>query len=281
MSVRIIDGFIAAQCVRTEIKQKTDMLKTRGITPGLAVVLVGEDPASQIYVSYKIKACQEVGFYSEAIRLPGSVTEDEVLEVVGQLNDRPDIHAFLVQLPLPPQIREEKVTAAICPSKDADGLHPVNLGRLLTGRPGLVPCTPNGCMRLIENMDYDLAGKRAVVVGRSNIVGKPMAALLLHKNATVTVCHSQTANLAGITREADVLVAAIGKPNYISGDMIKPGAVVIDVGMNRLPSGKVTGDVDFVSACKVAGFITPVPKGVGPMTIAMLLYNTLEAINYE
>ena len=281
LSAQIIDGFGVAQSIKKEIKRKTDILKTRGITPGLAVILVGEDPASQIYVGYKIGACQEVGFYSETVRMPEAVTEEEVLQVVARLNERPDIHGFLVQLPLPPQIREEKVIAAIDPAKDVDGLHPVNLGRLLSGRPRLIPCTPLGCMRLIETLKYDLGGKRAVLVGRSNIVGKPLAVLLLHRNATVTVCHSHTANLAQITREADVLVAAVGKPHFITGEMIKPGALVLDVGINRLPSGKVTGDVDFPSACEVAGFITPVPKGVGPMTIAMLLNNTLEAVAYE
>jgi len=281
MSFQIIDGKSIAQSIREEIKIKTDMLKTRGVTPGLAVVLVGDDPSSQIYVGHKIKSCQEVGFYSEVVRLPATASEEEVLSVVSHLNERPDIHGFLVQLPLPPQIREEKVILSIDPKKDVDGFHPVNMGHLMIGRPRLIPCTPYGCMRLIETLNYDLAGKHAVVVGRSNIVGKPMAVLLLHKNATVTMCHSRTKNLAEITCQADVLVVAVGKPNFITGDMIKPGALVLDVGINRLPSGKVVGDVDFSSACKAAGLITPVPSGVGPMTIAMLLTNTLEAMDYE
>ncbi len=281
MSCRIIDGKAIAKGIREEIKRKTEILKTRGITPGLAVILVGDDASSKIYVDNKIKACQEVGYYSEVMQLPGSSTDKEVLAAVNRLNSRPDIHGFIVQLPLPPQISEEKVIMAIDPKKDVDGLHPLNLGSLLIGHPRFIPCTPYGCMKFIEGMNYDLNGKQAVVVGRSNIVGKPLAALLMHKNATVTICHSRTKNLAKITSQADVLIAAVGKAHIITADMIKPGAFVIDVGMNRLPTGKVVGDVDFVPACEKAAIITPVPGGAGPMTIAMLLANTLEAVAYE
>jgi len=281
MSSQTIDGKAIAKGFRDEIKLKTDLYKTRGITPGLAVILVGDDSSSKIYVDNKIKACQEVGFNSEIIQLPATCTQKDVLQAVKSLNSRPDIHGFIVQLPLPPHISEQKVIMAIEPKKDVDGLHPLNLGCLLTGNPRFVPCTPLGCMKLIEKMNYDLDGKNAVVVGRSNIVGKPIAALLMQKNATVTICHSRTKNLAEITRQADVLIAAVGKAHIITADMIKPGAFVIDVGMNRLDTGKVVGDVDFVPACAKAAIITPVPGGVGPMTIAMLMSNTLEAVAYE
>jgi len=250
------------------------------VAPGLAVILVGEDPASKVYVSHKEKACQEVGIKSEVLRLPATTSENELLQVVKELNLRKDIHGILVQLPLPSVIREEKVIAMISPHKDVDGFHPVNMGSLLIGRPRLIPCTPLGCLKLIQELGYDLSGKRAVVVGRSNIVGKPMAALLIHANATVTVCHSRTKDLAEVTREADVLVVAIGKANFITGSMVKEGALVLDVGMNRLPNSKLAGDVEFESVSQVAGWLTPVPGGVGPMTIAMLLNNTLEAFSY-
>jgi len=280
MSCYIVDGKAIAQGIRDEIGKKTQILKTRGYTPGLAVILVGDDPASEIYVGNKIKACDDVGYYSEVVRLPGTSGEEEVLAAVESLNRRPDIHGFIVQLPLPPHISEGKVIMAIEPNKDVDGLHPLNLGLILTGSPRLVSCTPYGCMRLIKETGFGLQGKKAVVVGRSNIVGKPMAALLMHANATVTVCHSYTKDLGSITREADLVVAAVGKAHLITADMIKPGAFVIDAGMNRLESGKVVGDVDFQPVAEKAAYLTPVPGGVGPMTIAMLLSNTLEAMAY-
>jgi methylenetetrahydrofolate dehydrogenase (NADP+)/methenyltetrahydrofolate cyclohydrolase len=280
MAARIIDGKAIAAEIRTEVKTRTKELLHKGLVPGLAVVLVGEDPASQIYVGHKAKACQEAGIKSEVIRLGERTSEEELLEVVRTLNQRADIHGILVQLPLPAQIREAKVIEALDPGKDVDGFHPVNAGRLFTGRPRLIPCTPAGCLELIKKTGLEIAGKNAVVVGRSNIVGKPMAALLLQEHATVTVCHSRTRELARITGNADILVVAVGKAEFITGEMIKPGAVVLDVGMNRLPSGKLAGDVEFSSASETAGWLTPVPGGVGPMTIAMLLKNTLEAMSY-
>lgn len=280
MPAHLIDGKAIAQEFRQEIKKRTAALKRAGYTPGLAVVLVGNNPASQIYVKYKEEACQETGIYSEVTRLPESVSEQEVLEVIRQLNKRQDINGILVQLPLPPQIREEMIIQAIDPVKDVDGFHPLNIGNLLIGRPRVIPCTPYGCLHLIKKTGFPLAGSRAVVVGRSNIVGKPMAALLLHEHATVTICHSRTRNLTEVVREADILVVAAGRPGLITGEMVKPGAVVLDVGMNRLAAGKLAGDVDFSSASRIAGWITPVPGGVGPMTIAMLLHNTLEAFAY-
>jgi len=281
MSCRIIDGKAVAAKVRQQLAQQVADLSRQGsAVPGLAVILVGDDPASQIYVRHKEKACQEVGFKSEVLRMPATTKEAELLQVIEELNNRKDIHGILVQLPLPEGIREERIIEAINPAKDVDGFHPVNMGSLLIGRPRLIPCTPYGCMKLIQDAGYDLTGKRAVVVGRSNIVGKPMAALLLHANATVTVCHSRTKDLAAVAREADILVAAVGRANFITADMVKPGAFVLDVGINRLPDGKLAGDVDFESVCKVAGWLTPVPGGVGPMTIAMLLANTFEAFRY-
>jgi methylenetetrahydrofolate dehydrogenase (NADP+)/methenyltetrahydrofolate cyclohydrolase len=278
---QIIDGAAVAKKIREEIKKDTQLLlKNKGIIPGLIVLLVGDNPASQIYVKHKVKACLEVGFNSQVIKLSADTSEEHVLQTINKLNLEPEIHGILVQLPLPEHIREEKVIAAISPKKDVDGFHPINMGKLLTGKPRFVACTPFGCLKLLEEYGIDMNGKHAVVVGRSNIVGKPIAALLLHKNATVTVCHSRTVNLAGITRQADILVAAIGKPKFITDEMIKPGAIVLDVGINRLATGKVVGDVDFAAACKIAGMITPVPRGVGPMTIAMLLTNTLKAVNY-
>lgn len=277
MSCKLIDGKAVAAKIKQNLKRQVAELKEQGAVPGLAVVLVGQDPASHIYVNNKEKACQEVGLKSEVLRLPATTTETELLAVVEQLNRRADIHGILVQLPLPGDLREEKIIAAIDPHKDVDGFHPLNMGKLLIGRPGLIPCTPRGCMKLIAETGYDLTGKRAVVVGRSNIVGKPMAALLLQANATVTVCHSRTKDLAAVTREADVLVVAIGKADFITGSMVKSGALVLDVGMNRLENGKLTGDVEFASVSQTAGWLTPVPGGVGPMTIAMLLSNTVEA----
>lgn len=280
MPGQVIDGKAIALKLREAIMERVKALKSQGILPGLAVVLVGEDPASQVYVGHKAKACQEVGIKSEVIKLPASTSEAELLALVEELNARPDIHGILVQLPLPKHIHEEKIILAISPDKDVDGFHPLNMGQLFIGSPRLVPCTPYGCLKILQELGLDIAGKQAVVVGRSNIVGKPMAALLLQEHATVTICHSRTKNLSEITKAADILVVAVGKPNFITGEMVKPEAVVLDVGINRLPTGKLVGDVDFSSAVEVAGWITPVPGGVGPMTITMLLFNTLEAINY-
>ncbi len=277
MLAQIIDGKAVAKMLREEIRLRLKKMQQNGLVPGLAVVLVGTDSASQIYVNNKAKACQECGIKSQVIRLPSSTTEEELVQLIERLNKSTNIHGILVQLPLPHQIREKVIIETIDPLKDVDGFHPINVGKLLAGNPYLIPCTPYGCLKLIEKMMPDIRGKKAVVVGRSNIVGKPMAALLLKENATVTVCHSYTQNLAEITRTADILVVAIGKPCFITGEMIKPGAIVLDVGMNRLPSGKLAGDVDFLTASERAGWITPVPGGVGPMTITMLLENTLEA----
>lgn len=276
---QIIDGAAIAQQTRMEIKKETELFKKkRGITPKLTVILVGDDPSSEIYVNNKINACREVGFNSEAIKMSADTSEDQLLQIINELNQSSEVHGILVQLPLPEHLNEEKIVASINPQKDVDGLHPANIGRLFLGNPHFIACTPLGCIKLLEDYGIDVSGKHAVVLGRSNIVGKPMAALLLHKNATVTICHSKTANLREISRQADILVAAIGKPCFVTGDMIKPGAIVIDVGINRLSTGKVVGDVDFASACQVAAMITPVPRGVGPMTIAMLLMNTLKAV---
>jgi methylenetetrahydrofolate dehydrogenase (NADP+) / methenyltetrahydrofolate cyclohydrolase len=277
MTARIIDGKAISQEVRAEWKVRADALKARGITPGLAVIIVGEDPASRVYVGNKIKACAELGIYSEHIELPGDTSEAALLEQIARLNADPKIHGFLVQLPVPKHIDSNKVLLAVSPDKDVDGFHPMNVGELVTGHPKFQPCTPFGVMKLLEKSGVEIEGKHAVVVGRSNIVGKPMALMLLQKNATVTICTSKTVDLAKFTRDADILVVATGKPQMIRGDMIKPGAAVIDVGINRLPNGKLAGDVDFDSAKEVAGFITPVPGGVGPMTITMLLASTVMA----
>ena len=277
MTAQIIDGKAISQQVRGEWKVRADALKARGITPGLAVIIVGEDPASKVYVGNKIKACAELGIYSEHIELPGDTSEATLLEQIAKLNADPKIHGFLVQLPVPRHIDSNKVLLAISPGKDVDGFHPMNVGELVTGNPQFQPCTPFGVMMLLEKTGIAIEGKHAVVVGRSNIVGKPMALMLLQKNATVTICTSKTVDLAKFTRDADILVVATGKPQMITGDMIKPGAAVIDVGINRLPNGKLVGDVDFDSAKEVAGFITPVPGGVGPMTITMLVASTVMA----
>lgn len=277
MTARIIDGKAISQEVRAEWKVRADALKARGITPGLAVIIVGEDPASKVYVGNKIKACAELGIYSEHIELPGDTSEAALLEQIARLNADPKIHGFLVQLPVPKHIDSNKVLLAISPDKDVDGFHPMNVGELVTGNPKFQPCTPFGVMKLLEKSGVAIEGKHAVIVGRSNIVGKPMALMLLQKNATVTICTSKTVDLAKFTRDADILVVATGKPQMISGDMIKPGAAVIDVGINRLPNGKLVGDVDFDSAKEVAGWITPVPGGVGPMTITMLVASTVMA----
>ncbi len=278
MAAQLIDGKAVAAAVRAEVKEKTAAFSTRtGIQPCLVAVLVGEDPASRVYVRNKGKACTEAGLLSRQIDLPASVTQTELLDLVAELNADDSVHGILVQLPLPGHIDESRVIEAISPDKDVDGFHPVNAGRLLIGQPGFVPCTPYGIMKLLDHEQVDLKGKHAVVVGRSNIVGKPVAILLLARHATVTICHSRTKDLPGVVRSADVVVAAVGKAGMVRGSWIKPGAVVIDVGINRLPDGKLAGDVAFDEAKEVAGRITPVPGGVGPMTIAMLLQNTLEA----
>ena len=274
---QIIDGKKIAQQVREEIKKETEGLIQKGITPGLAVVIVGEDSASKVYVRNKIKGCAEVGFYSENYELPENTTEDELLALIEQLNQNPAIHGILVQLPLPRHLDEGKVIAAIDPKKDVDAFHVQNVGNIMLGQYDFLPCTPAGVMKLLEYSGIEVAGKDCVVVGRSNIVGKPQAMLLLHANGTVQICHSKTKNLAEKTAAADILVVAIGKAKFITGDMIKPGAVVIDVGMDRDENGKLCGDVDFDSCFEKASYITPVPGGVGPMTITMLLQNTLTA----
>ncbi len=275
--LKLIDGKQLAQKRREEIKQAVEELKTQGITPGLAVILVGEDPASQVYVRNKEKACHEVGFYSEVYRLPGDTSQEELLNLIERLNNDDKIHGLLVQLPVPKHIDEKAVIHAISPKKDVDGFLPENLGSLLIGEPAFEPCTPKGCIDLIKESGIDIAGKKAVVVGRSNIVGKPVAMMLLREHATVTICHSKTRNLKEELLAADIVVAAIGRANFITGDMIKDGAVVIDVGINRLPDGKMAGDVDRASLEGRDCWLTPVPGGVGPMTITMLMKNTLES----
>lgn len=275
--LRLIDGKQLAQQRRDEIKKTVETLKQQGIVPGLAVILVGDDSASQVYVRNKEKACQEVGFYSEVHRLPESTTQEQLLQLIDRLNKDNKIHGLLVQLPVPAHIDEKAVIHAISPLKDVDGFLPENMGALLIGEPGAEPCTPKGCLDLIKQTGISIAGKKAVVVGRSNIVGKPMAIMLLREHATVTICHSRTKNLKEELLAADIIVAAIGKANFITGDMIKDGAVVIDVGMNRLENGKLAGDVDRASLENRDCWLTPVPGGVGPMTITMLLKNTLES----
>jgi len=274
---KIIDGKAIAAKIRIEIAEGVAVLKQRGITPGLAVVLVGDDPASRVYVSMKEKACAEAGIYSDEHKLPVETSEAELLALVDRLNNDPAIHGILVQLPLPPQIDTDKVLEAISPEKDADGFHPYNVGRLSVGKPLFQPCTPYGVMVMLKEEGVDLAGKEVVVIGRSNIVGKPVAMMCLAQHATVTVCHSRTRNLAEVVRRADVVIAAVGRPEMVKGDWIKQGAVVIDVGVNRVGDKKLVGDVDFAAASQRAAAITPVPGGVGPMTITMLLYNTLES----
>ena len=274
---QIIDGNALAKQVRSEIAQRVAQLKSKGILPGLAVLLVGEDPASQVYVRNKVKACEEAGMHSLLERLPADLSEEQLLKRIQELNEDKSIHGILVQLPLPKHLNSHLVIESIAPEKDVDGFHVANAGALMIGAPLFRPCTPYGCMRMLESINYDIKGARAVVVGASNIVGKPMAMLLLQAGATVTICNSKTKDLSAHTKEADILVVATGKPKMITGDMVKPGAIVIDVGINRLPDGKLCGDVDFESVQQVAGAITPVPGGVGPMTITMLLLNTLEA----
>ncbi len=278
MTAQLIDGNALSRQLRAEVAQRATALKARGTTPGLAVVLVGDNPASQVYVRNKVKACEDAGFHSVLEKYDASMTEAELLARVEALNNDPDIHGILVQLPLPAHIDDHKVIETISPLKDVDGFHVASAGALMVGEVGFKACTPYGCMKMLESIGMkDLRGKHAVVIGRSNIVGKPMAMMLLAANATVTICHSGTADLAAMTRQADIVVAAVGKRNVLTADMCKPGAVVIDVGMNRNDEGKLCGDVDFDGVKEVAGFITPVPGGVGPMTITMLLVSTMEA----
>lgn len=274
---QIINGKEISEKVRGDIARETEELKAKGITPGLAVVIVGNDPASAVYVRNKHRACEQVGIYSEVHELPESTTEEELLSLVDSLNADNKIHGILVQLPLPKHLDDKAVIERIDPTKDVDAFSAVNVGKIMLGEYDFLPCTPAGVMELLKESGIDPAGKECVIVGRSNIVGKPQAMLMLHANATVTICHSRTKNLADVTRRADIVVAALGKAKFITGDMIKEGAVVIDVGINRLDDGKLCGDVDFDSAEKKAAYITPVPGGVGPMTITMLLKNTLKA----
>jgi len=277
MQTRIIDGVALARRLRLELRDRAAELTARGCQPGLVAVQVGEDPASKVYVRTKMKASAEVGLHSEHVELPAAITETALLEKIDALNRDPRIHGILVQLPLPRQISADKVLRAIAPEKDVDGFHPFNVGLLATGQPRFVPCTPAGVMALLASEDIALEGREAVVIGRSNIVGKPMAMLLLQKGATVTMCHSKTKDLGFHTSRADVLVAAVGRPQMVGADMIKRGAVVIDVGINRLPDGKLAGDVAFEAMLGKASYITPVPGGVGPMTVTMLMANTIRA----
>lgn len=277
MPAQLLDGNALSKKIRSEIAARSAIATAKGVRPGLAVIVVGDNPASQVYVRNKVKACEEVGFHSVLESYSAELGEDELLARIATLNADPSIHGILVQLPLPEHIASERVLEAIAPSKDVDGFHVANAGALMVGQPEFIPCTPYGCMKILESIDYPIRGARAVVVGASNIVGKPMALLLLQAGATVTICNSKTRDLAHHTKEADILVVATGKPKMITGDMVKTGAVVIDVGINRLPDGKLCGDIDFDTAKYIAGWITPVPGGVGPMTITMLLMNTLEA----
>ena len=277
MTAQLIDGNALSQQLRAQVAADTQALKAQGLTPGLAVVLVGDNPASQVYVRNKVKACHDAGLHSVLEKYEATMTEAELLARVEALNNDASIHGILVQLPLPAHIDAQKVIEAISPAKDVDGFHIASAGALMTGMPGFWPCTPYGCMKMLESIGYKLKGKHAVVVGRSNIVGKPMALMLLQQNATVTICHSATQDLKAQTLQADVIVAAVGKRNVLTADMVKPGAVVLDVGMNRNDEGKLCGDVDFEGVKQVASYITPVPGGVGPMTITMLLVNTLES----
>lgn len=272
----ILDGKALSAKIKLEIREETALLAQKGIKPGLAVIIVGDNPASRVYVNNKKKACLECGFKSEEFALPGETSEEELLNLIAVLNARNDIDGILCQLPLPGHINEEKVLLQIDPTKDVDAFHPVNVGKIMIGNFDFLPCTPAGVMELIKLTGIEVSGKECVVIGRSNIVGKPQAMLLLHANGTVTVCHSKTKDLPSVTKRADILIAAVGKANFVTADMVKEGAVVIDVGMNRV-DGKLCGDVDFNSVSPIASAITPVPGGVGPMTIAMLMKNTLKA----
>lgn len=274
---KILDGKMVSQRIKDELAQEVEELKAKGINPGLAVIIVGDDPASRVYVNNKKKACEQIGIYSEEYALSKETTEEELLKLIEKLNNDKKISGILVQLPVPEHINEETIINAIKPEKDVDAFHPVNVGKIMVGNFDFVPCTPEGVMELIKESGISVEGKECVIVGRSNIVGKPQAMLLLHQNGTVTICHSRTKNLKEKTLQADILVAAVGIPEFIKGDMIKPGAVVIDVGINRIADKKLVGDVEFESAQKVASAITPVPGGVGPMTIAMLMKNTVKA----
>ena len=274
----LINGKVISAQIREEITEETkSFVADNGYAPGLAVIIVGNDPASQVYVRNKKRGCAEVGFYSEEYELPAETTEEELLTLIDKLNNDEKIHGILVQLPLPKHLDEKKILLAINPQKDVDAFHPVNVGKIMIGDYDFLPCTPAGVMQLIQRSGVEVKGKNCVVIGRSNIVGKPMAMLLLHANGTVTVCHSKTNNLKEICKSADILVASVGKPNFVGADMVKNGAVVIDVGINRLDDGKLCGDVNFSEVEPIASYITPVPGGVGPMTITMLLKNTLTA----
>lgn len=277
MTAQLIDGNALAKTIRAEVSGRTAALKARGVNPALSIILVGSDPASQVYTKHKVNDSTETGLQATLETYPADLSEADLLARIRALNDDPKVHGILVQLPLPKHMDSQKVIETISPAKDVDGFHVASAGALMTGAPGFWPCTPHGCMKMLESIGYDLRGKHAVVIGRSNIVGKPMAMMLLAKSATVTICHSATQDLGAITRQADVIVAAVGKLDLLTADMVKPGAVVIDVGMNRKADGKLAGDVDFDGVKEVASWITPVPGGVGPMTRAMLLINTLEA----
>ena len=277
MPARIIDGKTLAAQVRASTKPAIERLAARGVRPGLAVIIAGDDPASHTYVKNKIKACADTGVRSELHELAGDSAESALLERVRALNDDPLVHGILVQMPLPKHMRSTKILDAVSPEKDVDGFHPANLGALVAGMPGVAPCTPAGIMKMLASEGVALEGRNAVVLGRSTIVGKPMALLLLQRDATVTICHSRTRRLADFTRQADILVAAVGRAKFVTAEMVKPGACVIDVGVNRLPDGKLAGDVDFASVRRIAGLITPVPGGVGPMTVAMLIHNAVNA----
>jgi len=281
MTASIIDGNALSALLRQQVSDKVKSLQTRGVTAGLAVILVGDNPASQVYVRNKVKACEQTGIHSLLEKHDASMTEAELLARVHALNHDNSIHGILVQLPLPAHINSQKVIEAIAPEKDVDGFHVASAGALMTGLPGYWPCTPHGCMKMLEHIGFSLKGKHAVVIGRSNIVGKPMALMLLQEHATVTICHSATPDLKAHTLQADVIVAAVGKRNILTADMVKPGAVVIDVGMNRDDAGKLCGDVDYEGVKQVASYITPVPGGVGPMTITMLLVNTLASAEHH
>ena len=277
MTAKIMDGKNLSAQIYEALSKRVEALKEKGFTPGLCVILAGDDPASQIYVRNKARACERVGMASRVILLPGDITQDALIDQIEEINSDPSMHGLLVQLPLPRHLDEAEVLSHVTAKKDADGFHLLNAGALFTGGDGVCPCTPHGVIELLKSADVPIAGARAVVIGRSNIVGKPAAIMLLDENATVTICHSRTKDLAEITRQADILVVAIGRANFVTADMVKPGAAVVDVGMNRLPDGKLVGDVDYENVSKIAGAITPVPGGVGPMTIAMLIENTVKA----